>query len=196
MPSAANLSYYLDIVREKYLLRKMIQTCTDVVGRVYDYEGEVDALLDEVEQDILRISESRAQSERARRSRNWSTRRIGTIENYFNRKGELNGLATGFADLDRMTDGLHGERNDRHRGAAIMGKTSLAMNIAEHVVLEQKLPVGVFSLEMSAESLVLRMLCSLARVNLRSIREGFMSEADFPKLTSAAGRLAGAQAVH
>jgi replicative DNA helicase len=70
--------------------------------------------------------------------------------------------------------------------------TSLAMNIAEHVVLEQKLPVAVFSLEMSAEALVLRMMCSLARVNLRSIREGFMSESDFPKLTSAAGRLAGA----
>ncbi len=74
-----------------------------------------------------------------------------------------------------------------------MGKTSLAMNIVEHVVLEQNLPAGVFSLEMSAESLVLRMMCSIARVNLRSIREGFMSEADFPKLTSAAGRLAKAK---
>jgi replicative DNA helicase len=71
-----------------------------------------------------------------------------------------------------------------------MGKTSLAMNIVEHVVLEQKLPAAVFSLEMSAESLVLRMMCSIARVNLRSIREGFMSESDFPKLTGAAGRLA------
>jgi replicative DNA helicase len=73
-----------------------------------------------------------------------------------------------------------------------MGKTSLAMNIAEHVVLQDKLPVGVFSLEMTAESLVLRMLCSNARVNLRSIREGFMSEMDFPKLTSSAGKLSGA----
>jgi hypothetical protein len=73
-----------------------------------------------------------------------------------------------------------------------MGKTSLAMNIVENVVLEQKLPTAVFSLEMSAESLVLRMMCSIARVNLRSIREGFMSESDFPKLTSAAGRLANA----
>jgi replicative DNA helicase len=73
-----------------------------------------------------------------------------------------------------------------------MGKTSLAMNIVEHVVLEEKLPVAVFSLEMSAEALVLRMMCSIARVNLRSIREGFMSESDFPKLTSAAGRLANA----
>ena len=77
-----------------------------------------------------------------------------------------------------------------------MGKTSLAMNIAEHVALELKLPVGVFSLEMSAASLILRMLCSLARVNMRSIRDGFMSESDFPKLMTAAGRLAARQAVH
>jgi len=105
----------------------------------------------------------------------------------------LNGLGTGFPDLDRMTDGLHGQEMIVIAARPSMGKTSLAMNIVEHVVLEQNLPAGVFSLEMSAESLVLRMLCSIARVNLRSIREGFMSEADFPKLTSAAGRLAKAK---
>jgi replicative DNA helicase len=92
-----------------------------------------------------------------------------------------------------MTDGLHGGEMIVIAARPSMGKTSLAMNIVEHVVLEQNLPAGVFSLEMSAESLVLRMLCSIARVNLRSIREGFMSEADFPKLTSAAGRLAKAK---
>ena len=191
VPSAANLSYYLDIVQEKFLLRKMIHTCTDVVGRVYDYEGEVDALMDEVERDILRISESRAQSS-VLSTKELVGKAIGTIENYFSRKGVLNGLATGFADLDRMTDGLHGSEMIVIAARPSMGKTSLAMNIAEHVVLEQKLPVAVFSLEMSAEALVLRMMCSLARVNLRSIREGFMSESDFPKLTSAAGRLANA----
>jgi replicative DNA helicase len=191
VPSAANLSYYLDIVREKFVLRKMIATCTDVVGRVYDYEGEVDALLDEVERDILRISESRAQSS-VLSTKELVGKAIGTIENYFSRKGVLNGLATGFTDLDRITDGLHGSEMIVIAARPSMGKTSLAMNIAEHVVLEQKLPVAVFSLEMSAEALVLRMMCSLARVNLRSIREGFMSESDFPKLTSAAGRLAGA----
>ena len=107
VPSAANLSYYLDIVREKFLLRKMIQTCTEVVGRVYDYEGEVDALLDEVERDVLRISESRSQSD-ALTTKELVGRAIGTIENFFSRKGTLTGLATGYADLDRMTDGLHG----------------------------------------------------------------------------------------
>jgi replicative DNA helicase len=192
VPSAANLSYYLDIVREKFLLRKMIQTCTDVVGRVYDYEGEVDALMDEVERDVLRISESRVQGDMLT-TKELVGKAIGTIENFFSRKGTLTGLASGFVDLDRMTDGLHGSEMIVIAARPSMGKTSLAMNVVEHVVLEQKLPVGVFSLEMSAEALVLRMMCSIARVNLRSIREGFMSEADFPKLTSAAGKLANAK---
>ena len=189
VPSAANLSYYLDIVKEKFLLRKMIQTCTEVVGRVYDYEGDVDALMDEVERDVLRISESRAQSD-SLTTKELVGKAIGTIENFFSRKGALTGLGTGYADLDRMTDGLHGSEMVVIAARPSMGKTSLAMNIVENVVLEQKLPVGVFSLEMSAEALVMRMMCSIARVNLRSIREGFMSEADFPKLTNAAGRLA------
>ena len=195
VPSAANLSYYLDIVREKYLLRKMIQTCTEVVGRVYDYEGEVDALLDEVERDVLRISESRSQSD-ALSTKELVGRAVVTIENFFNRKGTLTGLGTGYADLDRMTDGLHGSEMIVIAARPSMGKTSLAMNIVENVVLEQKLPVVVFSLEMSAEALVMRMMCSIARVNLRSIREGFMSESDFPKLTNAAGKLANSQIVH
>jgi replicative DNA helicase len=189
VPSAANLSYYLDIVKEKFLLRKMIQTCTEVVGRVYDYEGDVDALMDEVERDVLRISESRAQSD-SLTTKELVGKAIGTIENFFSRKGALTGLGTGYADLDRMTDGLHGSEMVVIAARPSMGKTSLAMNIVENVVLEQKLPAAVFSLEMSAEALVMRMMCSIARVNLRSIREGFMSEADFPKLTNAAGRLA------
>ena len=189
VPSAANLSYYLEIVQEKFLLRRMIATCTDVVGRVYDYQGDVETLLDEVEKEILRINESRAQSSTSS-VKELVGKAILTVENYFDRKGVLNGLATGFVDLDRMTDGLHGQEMIVIAARPSMGKTSLAMNIVEHVVLELNQPVGVFSLEMSAESLILRMLCSIARVNLRSIREGFMSESDFPKLTSAAGKLA------
>jgi len=191
VPSAANLSYYLGIVREKHLLRRMIQTCTGVVGRIYDYEGDVDALLDEVETSVLRVNESRAQSEIAS-VKVLVNKALVTIENFFNRKGELSGMSTGFADMDKMTDGLHGGEMIVIAARPSMGKTSLAMNIAEHIALELKHPVGVFSLEMSSESLVLRMLCSIARVNMRSIRDGFMSESDFPKLMSASGRLAGA----
>src|ERR1041385_9000829 len=190
-PSAANLSYYLDFVKEKYLLRKMIQTCTDVVGRVYDYEGEVDALMDEVEREILRISEARVEST-TNTIKDLVKRAINTIEDFHQRQGMLTGVGTGFTDLDKMTSGLHGGEMVVIAARPSMGKTSLAMNIAESVAIDQKLPVGVFSLEMSSESLVLRMLCSRARVNMRSVRDGFLAERDFPKLTGAAGKLANA----
>jgi replicative DNA helicase len=189
VPSAANLNYYLDIVFEKYLLRKMIHTCTDVVGRVYDYEGEVDALMDEVERDILRISESRVQTETVT-IKELVKKAITTIEDFHQRQGMLTGVGTGFTDLDKMTSGLHGGEMIVIAARPSMGKTSLAMNIAEYVAIEQKIAVGVFSLEMTSESLVLRMLCSRSRVNLRNVREGFLAERDFPKLTGSAGKLA------
>ena len=189
VPSSANLSFYLDIVLEKSLLRKMIHTCTDVVGRVYDYEGEVDALLDEVERDILRISESRVQSQTIT-IKELVKKAITTIEDFHQRQGVLTGVGTGFADFDKMTSGLHGGEMVVIAARPSMGKTSLAMNIAEYVAIEQRLPVGVFSLEMTSESLVLRMLCSRSRVNLRNVREGFLAERDFPKLTGSAGKLA------
>jgi len=191
VPSSANLSYYLDIVQEKYLLRKMIRICTDVVGRVYDFQGEVDSLLDEVERDILRISESRVQGQTTT-IKDLVKKAINTIEDFHQRQGMLTGVGTGFPDLDKMTSGLHGGEMVIIAARPSMGKTSLAMNIAEHAAIEQRLPVGVFSLEMTSESLVLRMLCSRSRVNLRSIREGFLAERDFPKLTGAAGKLANA----
>ena len=191
VPSAANLSYYLEIVLQKHVLRKMIQTCTEVVGRVYDHEGEVDTLLDEVERDILRISEARVEG-KTDKIKDLVNKAITIIEDYHNRQGMLTGVGTGFVDFNKMTTGLHGGEMIVVAARPSMGKTSLAMNIAEYAAIEQKLPVGVFSLEMTSESLVMRMLCSQARVNLRNVREGFLVERDFPKLTAAAGRLAGA----
>jgi replicative DNA helicase len=191
VPSAANLSYYIDIVKEKYLLRKMIHICTDVVGRVYAFEGEIDGLMDEVERDILSISESRVEGTSSN-IKELVKRAINQIEDFHQRQGMLTGVGTGFTDLDKMTSGLHPGEMIVIAARPSMGKTSLAMNIAEHVALEQKLPVGVFSLEMTSESLVLRMLCSRSRVNLRNIRDGFLAERDFPKLTGAAGKLANA----
>ena len=191
VPSAANLMYYVDIVLEKYILRKMIQTCTEVVGRVYEHEGEVDSLLDEVERDILRISETRVEAKTDKIKELVKTA-IHTIEDFHQRQGMLTGVGTGFTDLDKMTSGLHGGEMIVVAARPSMGKTSLAMNIAEHVAIEQKIPVGVFSLEMTSESLVLRMLCSRSRVNLRNVREGFLAERDFPKLLDAAGKLANA----
>jgi replicative DNA helicase len=191
VPSAASLEYYIEIVREKYILRKMIQTCTGAVARVYDHQGEVDGLLDEVERDVLQIAEERV-SVGSKTIKDLVHSAINTIEEFHSKNGQLTGLGTGFIDLDKMTTGLHGGEMIVIAARPSMGKTSLAMNIAEHVAIDLKEPVGVFSLEMTAESLVLRMLCSRARVNLRDIRDGFLTERDFPKLTGAAGKLSNA----
>ncbi len=189
VPSAANLMYYINIVLEKYVLRIMIRTCTQVIGRIYEHEGEVDTLLDEVEREILGIGESRVEGTTIK-IKELVKKAINTIEDFHQRQGTLTGVGTGFIDLDKMTSGMRGGEMIVVAARPSMGKTSLAMNIAEHVAIEQKLPVGVFSLEMTSESLVLRMLCSRSRVNLRNVREGFLAERDFPKLTGAAGKLA------
>jgi replicative DNA helicase len=191
VPSSANLDYYLNIVQDKFLLRKMIRVCTDVVARVYEAEGEVESLMDEVERDVLRISEFRVQSQIST-IKQLVNKAINTIEDYHQRQGKLTGLPTGFIDLDKLTTGMHPGEMIVIAARPSVGKTSLAMNIAEHVAIDNNIPVGVFSLEMTAESLVLRMLCSRSRVNLRNVRDGFLAERDFPKLTSSAGKLANA----
>lgn len=189
VPSAANLSYYLDIVQEKFLLRKMIQTCTDVIGRVYDYEGEVDMLMDEVERDILAIRETRGRRDMPE-VKELVKDALDDIESRWARQGAISGLSTGLADLDRQSDGLHGGELIVIAAFPSTGKTSIAMNIAEHVLLNQHLPVGVFTLEMTAMSLVSRFICSHARVSLRNISSGFLSERDFPRISASAGRIA------
>jgi len=188
VPSAGHLSFYADMLREKHLLRRMLQTCTAVVGRIYEHEGDVDALLDEVERDVLRIGEERVE-ERTTAIKDLVKRAITTIEDCHQRQGTLTGIGTGFVDLDKLTTGLHGGEMIVIAARPSLGKTSLAMNIAEHVAIDERLPVGVFSLEMTADSLVLRILCSRSRVNLRTVREGFLAERDFPKLTGASSAL-------
>lgn len=134
VPSAANLVYYLEEVAKRHTLREMIRTCTAVVGRAYDFDGDLESLLDDVERDILRLAEDRAGGEQ-RSIKTLVNLAIGQVENYFNRQGQIGGLATGFAELDRLTDGLHGGEMIVIAARPSLGKTSLAMNIAEHVVL-------------------------------------------------------------
>ena len=188
VPSAAHLEYYLGIVREKYVLRRMIQACSGVIGRVHEFEGDVDGLLDEVERDILKISEDREENS-IRGMKELVTSAIKIIEDFHKRQGALSGVSTGFGDFDKMTNGLHAGDMVVIAARPSMGKTSLAMNIAEHVCVNEKLPVGVFSLEMTSESLVMRMLCSLAKVNMKTIRDGFMTEGDMRRLFQAASKL-------
>jgi replicative DNA helicase len=129
VPSAANLGFYAGHhVREKHLLRSMIQTCTNVITRVQAHEGEVDQLLDEVERDVLRISEERVEAN-TRTIKDLVRRAIVTIEEFHQRQGMLTGLSTGFPDLDKMTTGLHGGEMIVIAARPSVGKTSLAMNI-------------------------------------------------------------------
>jgi len=188
VPSAANLTAYLQVVRDKHLLREMAKACTETLAKIQEWEGDVTAVLDEAERAVLAVRTLRGESEELD-PRELVKRSIGNIEAMHQRQGSIDGLATGFADLDKMTGGLH--PGDFCVIAALpgIGKTSLAMNIAEHVLLELHKPVGVFTLEMSAVALVTRVICSNARVNLRNVREGFLAERDFPRITSASSRL-------
>jgi replicative DNA helicase len=189
--SSANLAYYQDIVWSKYILRKLINTCTQVIGDVYEHEGQVDGLLDEIETRILRLSEERVE-EKSNRIKELVYGAIEKIEFFHQNQNGVNGLSTGFADLDQMTTGMNPGEMIVIAARPSMGKTSLAMNIAEHVALEVAKPVGVFSLEMTADSLVLRLLCSRARVNMQNVRSGFLNDSDFQKLTLTAGQLSAA----
>ena len=191
-PTAANASYYLEIVREKYILREIISACTQCASRAYEDQGEVNTLLDDVERRVLAINENRFK-EQIVPMKDLVMEAIETIETLYERRGALTGLPTGFKDLDRLTSGLHPAEMIVVAARPSMGKTALAMNIAEHVALVAKHPVAVFSLEMSNQQLVQRLLCSRARVNLQKLRDGFLSERDFPNLTQAASKLAESQ---
>jgi replicative DNA helicase len=192
VPTAANLEYYLEIVRDKYILREIISAATESVRRAYEEQDEVNNLLDEVEQRIFAVGEDRFKGQLlSMKEQVMST--LESIEKLFENKGAITGVSTGFRDLDKLTSGLHRSEMIVIAARPSMGKTALAMNIAEHAAIEAKLPVAIFSLEMSAQQLVQRMLCSRARVNLAKTRDGFLSEADFPKLTHAASKLAEAK---
>mgnify|MGYP002823777103 FL=1 len=188
VPSAANLEYYFNIVWEKYLLRKTVRTCTEIVREAYEHEGEVARLLDEVEGKIQKINEERA-GEAASTMKELVGQAISRIQDFHERGGGLSGLSTGFMDFDKMSDGLHAAEMIVIAARPSMGKTSLAMNIVEHVTLSENVPVGVFSLEMTAESLVTRMICSNARLNFKNLRDGLLNANDFQRITQTAGKL-------
>jgi len=192
VPTAANVGYYLDIVRDKYILRQIITASTESVRRAYEEQDEVSNLLDEVEQRIFAVGEDRFKGQMLS-MKDQVMEAIESIEKLYERKGGITGISTGFVEFDRMTSGLHPAEMIVIAARPSMGKTALAMNIAEHVAIQEKLPVGVFSLEMSSQQLVQRLLCSRARVNLQKVRDGFLGERDFPSLTAAASKLAEAR---
>jgi replicative DNA helicase len=192
VPTAANVGYYIDIVRDKYILRSIIAAGTESVRRAYEEQDEVGNLLDEVEQTIFAVGEDRFKGQMLS-MKDQVMEAIESIEKLYERKGGITGVSTGFVEFDRMTSGMHPSEMIVIAARPSMGKTALAMNIAEHVAINEKLPVGVFSLEMSSQQLVQRLLCSRARVNLQKVRDGFLGERDFPSLTAAASKLAEAK---
>jgi replicative DNA helicase len=192
LPTAANAAYYIEILEEKFTLREIIRVCTEYAARSYDEQGDVPNLLNDVEQKIFAIAQDRFK-DRTASLKSMVVKAISSIQELYDRRGSISGLPTGFADFDRMTDGLHGAEMFIIAARPSMGKTAFAMNIAEYVAIEQKRAVAVFSLEMSADQLVQRLLCSRARVSLSKIRDGFLSDRDFPALQSAASKLSTAQ---
>jgi replicative DNA helicase len=192
LPTAANANYYIDILQEKYTLREIIRVCTEYAARSYDEQDDVPNLLNDVEQRIFSIAQERFK-DRIASMKQMVVQAIGSIQELYDRRGSISGLATGFSEFDKMTDGLHPAEMIVIAARPSMGKTALAMNIAEHVALEQKKAIAVFSLEMSSQQLVQRLLCSRAQVSLARVRDGFLSERDFPALQSAASKLAEAK---
>jgi replicative DNA helicase len=188
VPVAANIIYYAKIVREKSILRRLISTSTEIAGRCYEEQDDIDQLLDETEQNIFEIARSKS---------NQSFAPISTVinaafkevEKLSERKELITGVPSGFEDLDRKTAGMHPSDLIILAARPSMGKTALAMNIVQNAALLSKVPVGVFSLEMSKEQLGMRMLCSVGRVDAQRVRTGHIQENDWPKLARAVGML-------
>jgi len=185
-PSAANIKAYAAIVREKSVLRQLIAAGTEVATSGYQPDGRgVPELLDEAERRIFGIAE---QSFRGQAGpvpvKSILPNVVDKLDELFAHQGEVTGVATGFADFDRMTSGLQNGDLIIVAGRPSMGKTSFAMNIAEHVALSGSRPVAVFSMEMPGDSLVLRMLASLGRVELQKVRSGQLEGDDWSRLTS------------
>ncbi len=190
--SAANVAYHAKIVREKSILRGLISAATEIMTRGYEGREDVNQFVDQAEQAVYAIAERRARAGFIRIG-DMIMNTFQQIERLYERKEMVTGVPTGFFDLDRMTAGLQPSDLIIVAGRPSMGKTSFCLNIAEHVAIEKGIGVGVFSLEMSKEQLVLRMLCSQAQVDLNKVRTGFLAARDFPKLATAAGRIADAR---
>ena len=188
VPSAVNIAYYAKIIKEKSILRRLIGTATEILNKSYDAGMDIDSVLDEAEHAIFEISENKI------RPSFYPIRDIikdsfKTIERLYAKKELVTGVATGFDKIDDITSGLQKSDLIIIAGRPSMGKTAFALNIAQYAALEIGVPVAIFSLEMAKEQLATRMLAAEARVDSQRLRKGFLGETDWPKLTTAAGRL-------
>ncbi|WP_369803139.1 replicative DNA helicase [Sporosarcina sp. P2] len=191
VPTAANIVYYANIVDEKALLRRLIRVATDIVEDGYTREDEVEALLGEAEKKMMEVS-NRKNAGDFRHIKDVLVETYDNIELLHTRKGDVTGIPTGFRDLDKITAGF--QRNDLIIVAArpSVGKTAFALNVAQNVATKTEENVAIFSLEMGAEQLVMRMLCAEGNIDAQVLRTGTLEADDWRKLTMAMGSLSNA----
>ena len=197
-PSAANVEAYAGIVRDRAILRQLIATSTDIIDRAFSNDGtEVKDLLDQAEQGVFNIAESHDKGEGPVDIASLLAIATDKIDALYHQEQDVTGLSCGFTDLDEMTSGLQAGDMVIVAGRPSMGKTVFGVNIAENVGLlaaqGQAKPVLIFSLEMPAEALAMRMMSSLGRINQHSLRTGQLSDEDWPRLTSAVSMLSEAK---
>jgi replicative DNA helicase len=192
-PSAANIRRYAEIVRERAIMRKLAETATNIAETAYNPMGREPAqLLDEAESRIFAISEQGARTRQGFvEMQPVLTEVVERIDLLYNRDNpsDVTGVPTGFADLDRMTSGFQPGDLIIVAGRPSMGKTALALNMAEHAALDAGLPVGIFSMEMSAAQLAMRLLGAIGKLDQHRLRTGRLAEDDWRRLTDAVGRL-------
>ena len=191
VPTAANIEYYARIVEEKSLLRRLIRTATGIAQDGYTREDEVETLLSEAEKSIMEVAQ-RKNAGAFHYIKDVLVRTYDNIETMHNHVGDITGIATGFSELDRMTAGF--QRNDLIIVGArpSVGKTAFALNIAQNVAVKTGENVAIFSLEMGAEQLVMRMLCAEGNIDAQRLRTGSLTDEDWGKLTMAMGSLSNA----
>jgi replicative DNA helicase len=190
--TAANIEYHARIILEKATLRRLISASSKIVSQCYDTTQEVDELLDKAEQEVFSISEGRIK-EGFVPIGEILPRTFEAIDEYAKRGGIVTGIATGFTELDILTGGLQNSDLVVVAGRPSMGKTSLALSIAEHVAVDEKIPVAIFSLEMAKSQLAQRMLCSRARFSTHRMRTGRISDHEYGNLAIAVGPLSEAK---
>lgn len=187
--SAANIEYYANIVAEKALARNLISTCTELTTEAYDGQKETEALLDDAERRILQLSDTKNRGDFASVGAVVEVT-LDKITKLYENKAGLTGLPTGFRDLDRMTSGLQPSDLILVAARPSMGKTAFTLNIAQNVGVRQHKTVAFFSLEMSQEQLVQRLLCQIAHIDSQKLRTGQLnSDEEWTRLTDACDKL-------
>jgi replicative DNA helicase len=192
-PSAANITAYADIVRERSVLRQMISAASDIADNAFNPQGRsIVELLDAAEQRVFSISEQGTRGSGPMNIKDYLAKTMDRIDTLFHSGSAITGVPTGYHDFDEMTSGLQGSDLVIIAGRPSMGKTTFAMNIAEHVAIKSRLPVLIFSMEMPGEAIVMRMLSSLCRIDQLRIRTGKLADEDWPRISSTVSMLSDA----